>query len=136
MVTPIATATAQVHVPKNNNGTAIDDGPAYGEDGDCSDKYSFLADNNSVDDIELINAPNPFTNETNISFSTETDGHYLVKVYNLQGVEVATLLDENLLGTTEQKLNFDGQQLREGIYLAVLIKDGRIVRTKKMIRMN
>lgn len=131
----VGTASAQVHIPKNNGGTATDDGPVYVVDGDCSDKSSLLAIINSADDTELINAPNPFTNETNISFSTVADGHYLVKIFNLQGVEVATLLDENLKGESEQKLNFDAQQLREGIYLAVLIKDGRIVTTKKMIRM-
>ena len=131
-----ATASVQVHVPLSNDGEAIDDGPLYEVEGTCGSKSSALANGTTEDDGLLINYPNPFQSSTTFKLTTRGAGHYLVKIYNLQGVEISTLLDEEIVVDSARRLTLDATDLREGIYLAVLFKDDRIVTTKKLIRMN
>ncbi|MFZ0389707.1 MAG: T9SS type A sorting domain-containing protein, partial [Calditrichia bacterium] len=61
------------------------------------------------------NYPNPFNPATLIRFSLPGKDLVTLKVYNLIGQEVATLLNEPL-AAGEYEINFDGMSLASGIY--------------------
>jgi photosystem II stability/assembly factor-like uncharacterized protein len=85
-----------------------------------------------VDDFILYqNYPNPFNPITTIKFSTTHRSHIILKVYDVLGNEVATLLnDEKDRGV--YTIQFDAAQLASGIYLYKL-KSDTFAETKKMI---
>jgi hypothetical protein len=65
------------------------------------------------------NYPNPFNPSTSISFSIPKAAHVTLKVYNIQGREVTTLLD-GFKAPQTYKLKFDGTGLASGTYIARL----------------
>ncbi len=79
------------------------------------------------------NYPNPFNPATTIRFTVPVvTGHVpsLLKVYDVLGKEVATLVNEQLAAGTYQ-VNFDGKNLSSGTYIYRL-ESGSNVSTKKM----
>ncbi len=77
------------------------------------------------------NYPNPFNPTTNIKFDIHKQGIATLKVYDLLGKEMETLVDEQLsVGTYE--VTFNAGSLPSGIYFYVL-KTGDFVESKKMI---
>lgn len=79
------------------------------------------------------NYPNPFNPSTKISWQSSTGGHQSLKVYDILGNEVATLVDEYKPAGSYQ-VNFDASNLSSGVYLYRL-KAGAQVITKKMTLM-
>ncbi len=77
------------------------------------------------------NYPNPFNPTTNIGFRIAEFGFVSIKVYNVLGKEVATLLNEEKKPGA-YKIKFDGSKLSSGIYFYKL-QSGDFVQTKKMI---
>lgn len=76
------------------------------------------------------NYPNPFNPSTNIHFALPKTEQVSIKVYNLMGQEVSTLIDEKLdAGTYDVK--FNGQDYSSGIYFYVL-KAGDFTKSRKM----
>jgi hypothetical protein len=79
----------------------------------------------------LPNYPNPFNPETNIRFQIVQAGHVSLKVYDVIGREVATLVDEvRVPGTYTEE--FDASRLGSGVYLSVL-QSGSLQRVQKMV---
>jgi hypothetical protein len=79
------------------------------------------------------NYPNPFNPSTTIKFALPKASHVLLKVYNLLGQDVATLVNETLgPGTYERTFNAGG--LASGVYLYRL-QSGEFLTTKKLIMM-
>jgi len=77
------------------------------------------------------NYPNPFNPSTTITFALPKASHVTLKVYNLLGQEVATLVNETLgPGTYERIFNAEG--LPSGVYFYQL-RTGGLLATKKMI---
>jgi hypothetical protein len=77
------------------------------------------------------NYPNPFNPSTTIRFSVPEAGLVTLKVYNLLGEEVATLLNnEQAAGVYEA--NFDASRLSSGIYFYTL-EAKNFTSTKKMV---
>jgi photosystem II stability/assembly factor-like uncharacterized protein len=77
------------------------------------------------------NYPNPFNPATTIKYSIPKEGLVTLKVYNVIGEEVATLVNEiKLVGN--YNLTFDGENLSSGIYFYKL-QAGDFVETKKMV---
>ena len=77
------------------------------------------------------NYPNPFNPTTTIQFSIPQRSNVVLKVYDVLGTEVKTLVNEE----KEQgvyTINFDASQLASGIYLYKL-QAGSFVETKKML---
>jgi hypothetical protein len=91
-------------------------------------------DNMAPDNYALSqNFPNPFNPVTNIHFSIPEAGFVSLKVYNLIGQEVATLVNEYInVGT--YKVDFDAANLTSGIYF-YKITSGNYSETKKMMLM-
>jgi photosystem II stability/assembly factor-like uncharacterized protein len=77
------------------------------------------------------NYPNPFNPTTKISWQSPRTGYQTLKVYDVLGNEVVTLVDEfRSAGTYE--IDFDASKLSSGVYFYQL-KAGDFISTKKMI---
>lgn len=77
------------------------------------------------------NYPNPSNPKSKIDFQIPNDGRVLVKVYDISGREVKTLLDDNKT-TGFYTIEFDGSNLSSGVYF-YKISSGSFSQTKKMI---
>ena len=69
------------------------------------------------------NYPNPFNPTTTIEFSLPVDAFVTLKVYNLLGQEVATLLDREPLYSGDDYVDFDASQLASGVYLYRIVAE-------------
>ena len=76
------------------------------------------------------NYPNPFNPTTQIRFQLKNQEEVTLKVYNMLGQEVATLLNETMSAGVYE-LNFDASQLTSGVYVYT-IKAGSFYDSKKM----
>ena len=76
------------------------------------------------------NYPNPFNPSTQIKFSLAKAGFVTLKVYNILGKEVASLLSGQK-AAGNYTLNFSAQNLSSGVYFYTL-KTNDYVQTKKM----
>ncbi len=77
------------------------------------------------------NYPNPFNPGTKISWQSSVSSHQTLKVYDILGNEVATLVDE-YRNAGNYEIEFDASELSSGIYFYKL-SAGSFVETKKMI---
>ncbi|MBN1780333.1 T9SS type A sorting domain-containing protein [bacterium] len=77
------------------------------------------------------NYPNPFNPVTNIKYNMMNRGHVTLKVYNLSGQEVATLVNE-VLPAGEYSVPFNASQLASGVYMYTLETQNYSV-SKKML---
>ncbi len=77
------------------------------------------------------NYPNPFNPSTRISFSIPEKSFTTLKIYDILGNEIATLLNEEK-PAGYYELQFDASKLSSGVYLYKLQSNG-FVQTKKMI---
>jgi len=95
---------------------------------------SAIAEDNSsiITDYDLKqNYPNPFNPRTNISFSLPRNGYTTLKVYDLSGREVATLVDGYRYKGDFYEI-FDGSNLASGVYVYKL-QSGEYSSFKKML---
>ena len=77
------------------------------------------------------NYPNPFNPSTKIQYSVPKDGLVAIKIYNVLGAEVASLVDEfKSAGTYE--VTFNASNLSSGVYIYKIITTN-FVNTKKML---
>jgi len=77
------------------------------------------------------NYPNPFNPLTHISWQSPASGWQTLKIYNVLGNEIATLVDE-YRNSGYYELEFDATNLPSGIYFYKL-KTGNYTDTKKLI---
>ncbi|MCF8241762.1 MAG: lamin tail domain-containing protein [Melioribacteraceae bacterium] len=77
------------------------------------------------------NYPNPFNPTTTIKFAIPEAGLVTLKVYNILGQEVATLINKEL-DASFHVFEFDATQLSSGVYL-YSIQAGSFFETKKML---
>jgi hypothetical protein len=88
--------------------------------------------NPAVTSYELMqNYPNPFNPSTMIKYQLPKSGFVNLKVYDILGREVATLINENKIAGFFE-VNFDASKLSDGIYIYQL-KANDFVSSKKMI---
>jgi len=79
------------------------------------------------------NYPNPFNPSTTINFSLPAASNVVLKIYDVLGREVATLLDAQK-GAGNYQVNFDASKLASGLYIYT-INAGDFTSTKKMMLM-
>jgi photosystem II stability/assembly factor-like uncharacterized protein len=78
------------------------------------------------------NYPNPFNPTTNIGFRIAEFGFVSLKVYDILGNEVATLVNEEKPAGSYE-VEFNGASLSSGMYLYVLYAKGTFITNKMMI---
>ena len=78
------------------------------------------------------NYPNPFNPSTNISFSLSKEGNVSLKVYNVVGQLVKTVVDNANLSKGEHQYIVNMDNLATGVYFYTL-RQGNNVITKKMV---
>lgn len=77
------------------------------------------------------NYPNPFNPSTVISWQSPVNSHQIIKIYDILGKEIATLVDEfKEAGIYE--ITFDASNLASGVYIYKL-QAGDFVSSKKML---
>jgi hypothetical protein len=69
------------------------------------------------------NYPNPFNPTTMIEFSLAEVSTVSLKVYNILGQEVATLIDREVMDDGDQQIEFDATGLPSGVYFYRLTTD-------------
>ncbi len=77
------------------------------------------------------NFPNPFNPNTTISYSIPKSAKVELKVFNLLGQEIATLVNEEK-SPGNYEVNFNASNLPSGVYIYKM-KAGEYVQTRKMI---
>jgi len=95
---------------------------------------SVSEEENNFDDHGFVleqNYPNPFNPETKISFSILKEAYVSLKVYDLLGKEVVTLVEEKKTPGFYE-LNFGGENLPSGFYV-YRIEAGDFISSKKMV---
>ncbi len=92
----------------------------------------------SVDENKIIrsyklfqNYPNPFNPTTIIKWEIPKAHHVIIKIYNVIGQEMRTLIDEQETACTHQK-EFNASNLPSGVYF-YRMQAGKYIETKKMI---
>lgn len=70
------------------------------------------------------NYPNPFNPSTIIEFSIPEDAFVTIKVYNLLGQVVGTLLDKELVTSGMNEITFESGDLSTGIYFYSITAEG------------
>jgi hypothetical protein len=96
---------------------------------------------NGITDTEILpipdeyvlkqNYPNPFNPTTTIEYSVPQSSYVTLKVFNVLGKEVATLVNGQN-GAGRHKVNFDASTLNSGVYFYRIDADN-FIDTKKMI---
>lgn len=79
------------------------------------------------------NYPNPFNPVTEINFSLANSGYVTIKIYNILGSEVATLVD-GFMESGKHNVKFDAQDFTSGVYFYT-IKADNFTSTRKMMLM-
>ncbi len=78
------------------------------------------------------NYPNPFNPVTTLQFDLRRHLKVTLKVFNVLGQEVATLLQNAPLSAGTHKIAFDGAHLPSGVYIYTLVSDG-FAASQKMV---
>jgi predicted ester cyclase len=87
------------------------------------------------------NYPNPFNPTTTISFDLPNSATVTLKIYNILGQEVKTLIDHQAMADGNQSIDFDASGYASGVYFYSLYVDGQdvegnsiyYVKTNKML---
>jgi len=78
------------------------------------------------------NYPNPFNPSTVIRYALPLKANVTIKVYDVLGSEVATLVNNQVQNIGRYEVNFDASSIASGIYF-YSINAGNFIQTKKMI---
>jgi len=91
-----------------------------------------IPENENVAPFRLFqNKPNPAKDYTNIKLQVNSPGHVSLKLYDILGKSVSTLLDQNMQEGS-YSIPIETSDLPDGIYFYVLKKEG-ITQTKRMV---
>lgn len=78
------------------------------------------------------NYPNPFNPTTSIKYKLQRAGYISLKVYDILGHEVKTLVNRKH-SPGNYEIDFNGDELASGIYVYKLAVDGKNVSAKRMV---
>jgi autotransporter-associated beta strand protein len=70
------------------------------------------------------NYPNPFNPTTTIQFFLPEQAVVSLRIYNILGQEVATMLDHEQMDDGEQVVDFDANRLASGVYFYQIVAQG------------
>lgn len=133
------TYTSETAVRKNN-GTLVGGVFQYDDTDNSTEDYEVkvltgftdIKEESSPSDFTLEqNFPNPFNPSTTINFSLANSGKVTLRVSNLLGEVISTLVDD-VLPAGSHSVNFSASQLSSGVYLYSLMNGENVV-TKQMV---
>ncbi len=78
------------------------------------------------------NYPNPFNPSTNIKFDMTKNGFVTLKIYDVSGKEISTLINNEYISVGTNEINFNAANLASGIYFYTLTA-GTFTDTKRMV---
>lgn len=82
------------------------------------------------------NYPNPFNPTTQIEFTLPEDAFVTLKVYNMLGQEIATLIDREEMTEGSNSVEFAAEGLATGVYYyRLVVNEGQFQQVKKMLLM-
>jgi photosystem II stability/assembly factor-like uncharacterized protein len=93
--------------------------------------YDLPAENQNPGYSFIRNYPNPFTESTTISWKLQENAHVILKIYDLTGREMETLVN-CYQSKGEHTSVFNAKGLHAGVYICQLRANGK-VETKRMI---
>ena len=79
----------------------------------------------------LPNYPNPFNPSTTIEYNLPAEGLVKIKIYDIRGREVVTLVNE-FRNAGIYLIKFDGSNFSSGVYYC-RIESGNLAQTRKML---
>jgi hypothetical protein len=86
------------------------------------------------DELKIDNYPNPFNPSTTISYNIPTDGKVLVKVYDVLGREVSTLVND-IVSAGKHIVQWNGTNFASGIYFySVTFKNQTLYKKMLLIK--
>jgi hypothetical protein len=130
--TSVAARYVRLYMQKNNKGNyRVADFEVYGgvtkSAGQTAPSEVIVPETISL----AQNYPNPFNPSTTISYSLPEAAHVTLKVINMTGQEVATLV-EGYQDRGVHRVKFHARKLPSGTYYAVL-KAGKVTQTRRMV---
>ena len=81
---------------------------------------------------QLACYPNPFSTTVNIEYQLKEQHHLRVRVFTLQGKEVATLVNSQQ-NAGQHLLQWDGSNAISGTYLVTFEVEGQVIGTQKLL---
>jgi hypothetical protein len=107
---------------------------------DCYVETSVEIENNFIANLPSFslqqNYPNPFNPTTEMKYHIPQDSHVTLKVINVRGQQVVTLVNDHLSAgsytATWNGLNANGQEVSSGIYFCTM-RAGEFDQTRKMV---
>jgi len=99
--------------------------------GGVQQQLKAVSDVGAASGVELVNYPNPFNPTTRIQYSVSTTQCVSLKIYDVLGREVATLLDE-LKHPGTYSVTWDARGFPSGVYFYRLHAPG-FTQTRRMI---
>ncbi len=85
-----------------------------------------------TNDFELYqNYPNPFNPKTIINYELRINNFVELKVYDIAGREVATLVND-IMPAGKHEVEFNAEDLSSGVYFYSLNVDGKKMDVKRM----
>ncbi|AXY73420.1 T9SS C-terminal target domain-containing protein [Paraflavitalea soli] len=100
--------------------------------GPSSRMTQLLGEDNTAMGMTLNSYPNPFGDNNTITFSLEKSGYTTLSVFDLQGRQVAMLV-QGRLQAGGHRTRFVAGKLAAGVYVLKLVQDGKVV-TKKLLK--
>lgn len=89
---------------------------------------------NVTNQIDLRNYPNPFNQITTIAYSVPRRCHVTIKIYNLTGQEIATIVDEiRLTGNYTMRWDRLSRHISTGLYFIHMIADAAQISRKMLL---
>jgi hypothetical protein len=79
------------------------------------------------------NYPNPFNPSTKIQFSLKQNGNATLKVYDVVGREVASLINNQFMSAGQHEVQFNANNLTSGVYFYRLNVNGNVLTNKMML---
>jgi len=88
-------------------------------------------------DTRIYSSPNPFVSTTQINYCLNQSSDVMVKIYNLDGKEILTLVDASQTSGEYSVIwegnDFTGTQVYPGIYFCILQTNDEFIVTKMML---
>ena len=127
----------RAHYVPNDTYPDPDFAPIFGDPGhdiisNDSHEQAYAEVEEEVSETTLGNFPNPFNPTTNISYVLAKDGFVSLKVFNVLGKEVATLVNETK-PAGNYSVSFDASNMPSGVYICTLQTNGQSITRKIML---